>query len=564
MEQVQIRITRSEATTHPESPIRACWEKCMTYLIGFSDASEKAYAAVVYLVSYDSNGNGLSYLVASKTRVAPVQKQSLPRLELCGAVLLAEFMPSVAKALKIKFTRMFAYTDSTLVLRWVQSEPYKYHTFVANRISKIQENLPAENWGFLRGVDNPADCASRGITVKELINHQLWWNGPSWLVEKIAEPVLPEDFQHVPDPRDEKRENIICQMTTINVPNELLLRYSSINRVQRITALLLRFKNNCVHSFQSKQGVVTGNKLTSGISTNELDVAIKKWIVIIQGEEFNQEIVQLQNGKLSNKSRLLQLNPFLDKEHILRVGGRLAHAKMSPDKKYPMLLPQKHRLTSLIIEEAHLLNLHAGPQALLSYLQQKYWIVRGKDAIRKVIRNCIVCTRLRAETMEQMMANLPSFRINPAPPFKNCGVDYAGPFLIKPITPRSKITLKAYLCIFICCATRAIHLEIVSDASSNAFIAALRRFTARRGKPSDIYSDDGTNFVGGDKELKEFIKLSKSNNRNQKIFQILADEGITWHYNPPAAPHFGGLWESGVKSVKHHLKRVMGLQNNLE
>ncbi|XP_021964112.2 uncharacterized protein LOC110859463 [Folsomia candida] len=499
----------------------------ITYLIGFSDASEEAYSAVVYLVSYDAHGYGLSYLIASKTRVAPLQKQSLPRLELCGALLLSEFMPQIAKALKIHFKSMIAYTDSTLVLRWIRSEPYKYHTFVANRISKIQENLPAEYWGFVRGVENPADCASRGITVKELINHQLWWNGPNWLVESIPKPEVPEEFHQVSDPKEEKRENIVCQMTAI----------------------------------KTKQGQVSEKILSCGISTTELDGALKKWISIAQQQEFTQEILQLQNKeKLSTKSRLLPLNPFLDKDHILRVGGRLKHAEMPTDQKYPILLPQYHRVTYLIIENAHLSNLHGAPQVLLSFLQQKYWIVRGKDVIRKVIRKCIMCTRLRAETLQQIMANLPAFRVNPSKAFKHTGLDYAGPYLIRPISPRSKITLKAYLCIFICCTTRAIHLEVVSDATTQAFLAALRRFVARRGKPADIYSDNGTNFVGAEKQLKEFIKLSKSNEHNQKVFNTLSEEGITWHFNPPAAPHFGGLWESGVKSTKFHLKRIMGLQ----
>ncbi|XP_021966728.1 uncharacterized protein LOC110861902 [Folsomia candida] len=161
-----------------------------TYLVGFSDASEQAYSAVVYLVYYDEQGNGLSYLVSSKTRVAPVKQQSLPRLELCGALLLAEFMPLVAKALKMNFTDMVAYTDSTLTLGWIRSEPYKYKTFVANRITKIQELIPGDKWGFVRGIDNPADCTSRGISVQEFINHPLWWNGPSWLNEKPPVPNL--------------------------------------------------------------------------------------------------------------------------------------------------------------------------------------------------------------------------------------------------------------------------------------------------------------------------------------------------------------------------------------
>ncbi|XP_021964268.1 uncharacterized protein LOC110859615 [Folsomia candida] len=522
----KIELKNLQMLKIPRAQVGHSGKNRQTYLVGFSDASEQAYSAVVYLVYYDEKGNGLSYLVSSKTRVAPVRQQSLPRLELCGALLLAEFMPLVAKALKMNFTDMVAYADSTLTLGWIRSEPYKYKTFVANRITKIQELIPGDKWGFVRGIDNPADCASRGISVQEFINHPLWWNGPSWLNEKPP------------------------------VPN----KYSTLTRLQRITARLLRFINNTRAAVQKKHGFAAESISNPWLSTVELEVSLRRWICIAQEEEFASDLLQLRTkGKLSSKSSLLSLNPFIDKDNILRVGGRLRHASIPVHQKHPILLPPHHRITTMIIENAHLLNLHAGSQTLLSYLQQRYWIVRGKDAVRRIIRKCVICTRNRAETMQQMMADLPSFRVTPSHTFQKCGIDYAGPFLIRPITPRSKVTLKAYLAIFICCATRAIHLEVVSSASTEAFIAALRRFIARRGKPSDIYSDNGTNFVGADKELKELQKLTDNVSHNNQIALTMSKEGISWHFNPPSAPHFGGLWEAGVKSTKYHLRRIMGL-----
>jgi hypothetical protein len=148
--------------------------------------------------------------------------------------------------------------------------------------------------------------------------------------------------------------------------------------------------------------------------------------------------------------------------------------------------------------------------------------------------------------------------VNPARAFVKCGVDYAGPFTLRAIPGRSKVTFKGYLALFVCLTTRAVHLEIVSSLSTDAFLAALKRFTARRGKSSDIYSDCGTNFVGASKELKELLALVNSNPHQQRVSSHLANEGIRFHFNPPSAPHFGGLWEAGVKSVKHHLHRVVG------
>ncbi|XP_021961694.1 uncharacterized protein LOC110857403 [Folsomia candida] len=313
--------------------------------VGFSDASEQAYSAVVYLVYYDEQGNGLSYLVSSKTRVAPVKQQSLPRLELFGALLLAEFMPLVAKALKMKFTDMVAYTDSTLTLGWIRSEPYKYHTFVANRITKIQELIPEDKWGFVRGIDNPADCASRGISVQEFINHPLWWNGPSWLNEKPPVPNLTSEIVNKPEPSEERRDTLVCHLTNVRIPIDLILRCSTLTRLQRITARLLRFIHNARAAVQKKRGFAAESISNPWLSTVELDVSLRHWISIAQEEEFASDLLQLRTkGKLPNKSSLLSLNPFLDKDNILRVGGRLRHASIPVHQKHPILLPPHHRI----------------------------------------------------------------------------------------------------------------------------------------------------------------------------------------------------------------------------
>ncbi|XP_021964863.1 uncharacterized protein LOC110860106 [Folsomia candida] len=153
------------------------------------------------------------------------------------------------------------------------------------------------------------------------------------------------------------------------------------------------------------------------------------------------------------------------------------------------------------------------------------------------------------------MGNLPEVRVSPSPAFQKRGVDYAGPFTLRAIPARSKVTFKGYLCIFVCMVTRAIHLEIVSSLDTDSFIATLKRFVARRGKPTDIYSDQGTNFIGAEHELKGLIT---SDAHNATLAKTLANDGINWHFNPPGAPHMGGVWEAGVKTVKYHLKRVVG------
>jgi len=237
------------------------------------------------------------------------------------------------------------------------------------------------------------------------------------------------------------------------------------------------------------------------------------------------------------------------------VGGRLQNSELNFDQQHPLILPKGHHITTLIIEDTHNKNLHAGGQLLLSLLRQKFWIPDGRNVVRKATYKCLTCMRLKASTATQLMGQLPGERVTPTRPFTNSGVDYAGPFHIKQGGQRSKITTKGYIALFICLSTRAIHLELVPDLSTEAYIAALRRFVARRGLCNNIYSDNGTNFVGAEREIKRMI-LDKE--AVDSIVNHASQQGIKFHFVPPSSPHMGGLWEAGVKSMKYHLRRVVG------
>jgi len=195
-------------------------------------------------------------------------------------------------------------------------------------------------------------------------------------------------------------------------------------------------------------------------------------------------------------------------------------------------------------------------------LRQKYWILGARNLIRHFISKCLTCHRHKAEFGKQMMGNLPAARISPSSPFTKTGVDYAGPFIIKKTTGqtrgRPQINIKVYICVFVCLSTRAIHLEAATDLSTDAFFAALTRFVSRRGLCSDIYSDNGTNFQGAHHEMEKVMKFLQKIKKDEGFAHQLAQKGITWHFIPPGAPHFGGLWEAGVKSMKFHLKRTIG------
>ncbi|XP_055632433.1 uncharacterized protein LOC129772926 [Toxorhynchites rutilus septentrionalis] len=177
--------------------------------------------------------------------------------------------------------------------------------------------------------------------------------------------------------------------------------------------------------------------------------------------------------------------------------------------------------------------------------------------VRSVVRSCFRCARYNPVPTQQQIGQLPAHRIIPNRPFNVTGIDYAGPIYLKPIHKRSAPT-KAYFSVFVCFTTKAVHLGLVSDLSTPAFLDALRRFIARRGRPSHIYSDNGKNFVGARNEIKELFHILQDQIEQQQIYSGSTEEGISWHFSPPMAPHFGGLWEAAVKVAKKHLFRQLG------
>jgi len=240
----------------------------------------------------------------------------------------------------------------------------------------------------------------------------------------------------------------------------------------------------------------------------------------------------------------------------LRVGGRLKHTKLSFDERQPLIVPPRSQLTRLLVEAYHRRTLHGGVQLTLGMLRLWFWIPRGWAVVKHWLHQCLTCTRWRAVKPQPLMGDLPQGRVSPARPFLRTGVDYAGPILVRASKGRRYRASKAFIAIFVCLCSKAVHIEAVSDYSTEAFLAAFRRFTSRRGFCSDVYSDCGMNFAGADRQLRELFRASSAEGR--RIAHAVTTEGIRWHFNPPAAPHFGGLWEAAVKSTKYHLRWVIG------
>ena len=252
------------------------------------------------------------------------------------------------------------------------------------------------------------------------------------------------------------------------------------------------------------------------------------------------------------------MNPFLDGNGLLRVGVRLSNGKMSFSSLHPIILPRSCFLNDLIIKDYHLNNLHTGVQSTLYAIRTKFWLINGKNQIKRVIHQCINCFRVKPILSQYLMGNLPSIRTTLSRPFLNVGIDYCGPFLVKEKKYRNRNTIKAYVAVFVCMAIKAIHLEVVEDLSTEGFLAALRRFIARRGTPKSIHCDNGTNFQGAKNELRELYELLSNENHQNSVNHFALNNCIEFHFIPPSSPHFGGLWEASVKNFKMHLKRVAG------
>ncbi|CAI6377504.1 unnamed protein product [Macrosiphum euphorbiae] len=506
---------------------------------GFCDASEEAYGACIYIRTRGTNKTYHAQLMCAKTRVAPLKAVTIPRLELNGALLLAELARKVADAWGNNTHSFQLWTDSTVVLGWLNSHNKRLKTYVANRVNQILEITEARQWRHVRTNENPADIASRGVKPAELLRNNFWWNGPDWLTQDAEQwkiSALPDEEEILPEIKP-----VQLALISIDSSKDLLQYYSSWKKLVRAIAWLSRFVE-----FRKTKGSETN--ATKYLVLSELRSAEKILIKRAQADEFSLELLAMRKQREIPKcSKLKGLCPVLRTDGLIVVGGRLENADLGEKQIHPVVLPAKHKITRLIFEDYHQTLLHCGPQTLLAEVRQCYWPLRGRIMARSTVTRCINCVRARPRFEPPLMAPLPKQRVQMSRPFTVTGVDFAGPLQIQSGI-RRVTTKKAWIAVFVCFSTRAIHLEPVVGLTSEAFLAALRRFMARRGKSTKIYSDNATNFVGVQKELKTYLENSE---------RYMADEGVQWHFNPPSAPHFGGLWENAVKSTKHHLYRVI-------
>ena len=518
-----------------------------TELHTFVDASQHAIAAVVYTRAVYPDGHVRTTLAFARAKTGPTKKTTIPKMELKGAVLGVRVASMVAKALDIPADRQHFWSDSMNVVYWVRSHLKNFTSDVASKIAEIQANTNGKQWRHVPGTLNPADRGTRGTSADSIATDKLWWQGPDFLVQ--GEQQWPTTV--LATCRELPGQLKKVQATTfVTSTDESLLsigKYSSWHKLLRVTARCLQFIAALKHRVHRGEG-----QTEAKLRDQEANRAAERyWVWKAQVDSFRTTFQQLEKSdQVAPSDPLYRLQPTLDTSAmpaVLVMSGRLQHGQHLEERvRRPMILPKRHKVTTLLIEAEDDACQHAaGPHHLLANLRQRFWIVDGLTVVKAIQAQCITCRKLWSKPAEQLMGPLPSYRTATSlKPFSRVGVDFAGPFETK--QGRGKVRAKRYLCLFTCLEVRACHLEMAYGLDTDAFLMALTRFIKRRGVPELIVSDNDTNFTSAEKLLREAVKEWDQ----KKIQRAFVQQNVKWKFSPARAPHFGGVFETMIKAAK--------------
>lgn len=488
----------------------------------FCDASQRAYAACVYLRAMRDNEITVS-LVQARSRVAPLKPLTIPRLELLACLIGARLLATVVEDLQLYNVNIYCWTDSTTVLCWIRRDQ-NWGTFVQNRVREIRTLTSPNAWQHIPGALNIADVASRGCSVEQLLK-QRWWEGPAWLRDTEENWPKSEDSPDEDLVNSEMRKTIVITLSkNCDNVNWYYKYFSSITKIIRMLAWIFRFYNKL------RKTSIDCSKI---LSVTELEKAEVALMLLIQKESFLNV----------NDDKLKKFRPVVDCNGLIRATTNVAYRDDANDFKFPIILPSDHTVVKLLIIKTHNDLLHAGTSMLMSHLREKYWIINARKTIRNCIRKCVKCQRFNSKNCDANPGTLPNHRVRDAAIFEIVGVDLAGPLYLKD-------GKKAYIALYTCAVYRAIHLELITSLTTETFFQSLRRFIARRGRPFAIYSDNGTNFKGAERLLHELDWES--------LLVKVAEQKIQWKFNPPTAAWWGGWWERLVQMVKQILRKILG------
>ena len=520
----------------------------------FSDASEKAIAAAAYLVTTTDDGGKQTGFILGKAKVAPLQGHTIPRLELCAAVLAVEIAQTVCEHLDLQSQNIFFYTDSKVVLGYIHNQTRRFYVYVSNRVDRILKASVPSQWSYVQTDKNPADCGTRGVPATQM-DKSMWLLGPSFVTSKTEESegkafplVNPDEDQDI-RPAVKVMKSCIDQNHSLG--SHRFEKFSSLKRLVE-TIAFLRHIATCFNS----EDCHGWHSCSKHKTVDQFEAAKQTIIKVVQSEQFGEEISCIkERKKLPQNSPLLALNPFLDSFGVLRVGGRLNKATLQSAEKNPIILSAHQHISTLLVLHYHSEVKHQGRHFTEGAVRAAgYWIIGGKRLISSLIHKCVKCRRMRGKQMSQQMSDLPQDRLQPGPPFSSVGVDTFGPWEVA--TRRSRggvINSKRWGILFTCLSTRAVHIEVVEELSSSSFINALRRFMAIRGSVKIFRSDRGTNFIGA----TDALLIDAIHVEDGPVKDFLYSKGTTWLFNAPHASHMGGVWERMIGVTRRILDSML-------
>nr|XP_021331373.1 uncharacterized protein LOC110439581 [Danio rerio] len=513
-------------------------EAVHTELCVFSDASTKAIGAVAYLKVLQKDGQVEVGFVMGKAKLAPLSEPTIPRLELCAAVLAVEMADLIKDELDLELNDIKFFTDSKVVLGYIYNESKRFYVYVHNRVQRIRQSSRPEQWHYVRTEENPADHASRSLPASCLAQTS-WFTGPSFLRQPPAEKTKSSKMFELIEPENDAEIRPQIQTCATYLEEAGLIstrfqRFSTFTSLVRGLAFLVHVAKSFKHSYQNSK-CKGWHRCDLPRTPDEMGQARNVVLKATQKAAFAKELsALLADQPVSKNSRLRKLNPIMEGNFIC-VGGRLKHSDISTAEKNPIILPKESHTSLLLIRHHHEQVKHQGHHLTEGAIRAAgLWILGAKSLINSVLHKCITCRKLRGKFEEQHMADLPSERLKICPPFTYVGLDVFGPWSVTTRRTRGgQAESKRWAIMFGCMSSRAVHIEVIESMDASSCINALRRFFALRGPAKQLRSDCGTNFVGACKEL----------GMDKMVQRYLSEQGCNWEFNPPHSSHMGGSWE---------------------
>ena len=449
----------------------------------FCDASWEATAAVAYIKTTSNQGTTIHFLLG-KTRVAPLRQTTIPRLELQAALYAVILKKTIEDEMDFKFDKIFLWSDSTTVLRWIKNFKLKHKMYIGNRIAEIRDLTSTNQWNYVNTKGNPADQGTRGLKVTEMTEKSLWLQGPQFLLSS-NDNCTSDEQQHgnVLLNRAEQKSHVTRRQPI----DKDFIDANKFSQWLKLRAVIIKIKNLRNKTKSRDQQIIEAEKFLFRLSQQQL---------------FDEDANQLTHNRPPQKrSRLIRLTPSIDEDGIIRSNSRLANAPVSTATTKPITLDCRNRIIRLFLELQHNINGHIGVEQQTHNIQLNNWVLQCKIVMKKISNRCHECRRQRQLNSQPQMSDVSSYRFSVKPvAVKETGVDFSRPF---EIYSQINTAMKAYCCLITCLTIRAVHIEETRNLQKESCIMAFQRFFSRRGIPESIHSDNALIFTSTAKDFQE-------------------------------------------------------------